>query len=74
MKNTLTVMSLCLACVVMSAFSQQSSEVINVAHHGLNSNSSTICTTVLQQIIDKTSQSGGGVLTFPEGVYTTGSF
>ena len=74
MKNTFSVFLLLLLFSIAPLFASQSQPIINVNQLGLTPNSGVSCTQVLQSIIDEISQNGGGVLSFPKGIYTTGCF
>ncbi len=72
MKKTLVLFTCIFFITISKAIG--SDKIIDVTKHGIKSNSETKCTTTLQNLIDKLSLKGGGILRFPAGYYLTGSF
>ena len=74
MKNTFTAILLFLLFIGIPLSASQNPLYIDVTKQGLHPNTGAICTQKLQEIINVTSQKGGGVLTFSKGIYITGCF
>ncbi len=74
MKNTLSAILLVLLFITSPLFASQNLPTIDVTQYGLSPNTGVVCTQNLQSIIDRISLNGGGVLSFPKGVYITGCF